>query len=69
MAKSVKVRLTPMLADWLHEMCRTTGVSIDRVVLQQLERAMASAGPRFMRHAGKIEGAAELSTRRGFTHS
>ena len=67
MSHTLTVRLTPELANWLEEKSRRTGLPAGRIVRQQLERARAEAGnQRFLRHAGKISGPNDLSSRKGF---
>jgi hypothetical protein len=67
--QTITVRLTKELADWLEEEARQTGMSRSRIVREQLERAKAKSPPRaFMRLAGKMKGARDLSSRKGFSH-
>jgi predicted DNA-binding protein len=68
MSNTLTVRLPPELAEWLAESSRKTGLPAGRIIRQQLERARAEEGEqRFLRHAGKINGAKDLSQRRGFS--
>ena len=67
MSHTITIRLTEELAEWLAETARKTGLPVGRIIRQQLERARAeSGGQRFLRHAGKIRGPADLSSRKGF---
>ncbi len=67
MSHTITVRLSEELAAWLAETARQTGVPAGRIVRQQLERASTERGKqRFLRHAGKISGPVDLSSRRGF---
>ena len=67
MSHTITVRLTEELAAWLAETARKTGLLVGRIIRQQLERGRAeSGGQRFLRHAGKISGPADLSSRKGF---
>ena len=67
MSHTISVRLTPELLSWLEEKSRRTGLPAGRIIRQQLERARSEAGTqRFLRHAGKIDGPRDLSTRKGF---
>lgn len=68
MSRTITVRLTEELAAWLSERSRKTGEPAGRVIRHQLERARAEGGKqRFLRHAGKVEGPSDLSSRKGFT--
>ena len=70
MSHTITVRLTPELAEWLQEKSRQTGLPAGRIIRQQLERVRSEAGKqRFLRHAGKISGPADLSSRKGFARS
>jgi len=70
MSHTISVRLTPELAEWLQETSRRTGLPAGRIIRQQLERARSEAGnQRFLRHAGKISGPQDLSSRKGFARS
>jgi hypothetical protein len=67
MSQTITVRLTSELAEWLQDTARQTGLPAGRIIRQQLERAKSESGSqRFLRHAGKISGAPDLSTRKGF---
>jgi len=67
MSHTITVRLTEELAAWLAETAQKTGLPVGRIIRQQLERARAeSGGQRFLRHAGKISGPVDLSSRKGF---
>jgi len=69
MSHTVTIRLTEELATWLAETARKTGLPVGRIIRQQLERARAESGRQpFLRHAGKINGPADLSLRKGFAH-
>ncbi len=70
MSHTVSVRLTPELAEWLQEKSRRTGLPAGRIIRHQLERARSEAGNQhFLRHAGKLSGPADLSSRKGFARS
>jgi predicted transcriptional regulator len=67
MSHTITVRLTEELAGWLAETARRTGRPAGRIIREQLEQARAQSGnQRFLRHAGKLSGPADLSSRRGF---
>ena len=69
-SQTITIRLTPELAEWLQETARQTGLPAGRIIRQQLERAKSESGSqRFLRHAGKISGAPDLSSRKGFARS
>lgn len=67
MGHTVTVRLDEELAAWLEETARKTGVSQGQIVREQLARARGRSKKRFMRWAGTIKGAANLSSRKGFS--
>lgn len=70
MRNTITVRLDDELAAWLEEAVRETGTPAGRIVREQLEKARKAAGGRkFLRLAGKIEGSADLSARKGFAKS
>jgi len=67
MGHTLTIRLQPELAEWLEQESSKTGLSQGRIVREQLERAKAASGHRFMRLAGSVSGARHLSTRKGFS--
>jgi hypothetical protein len=70
MGNTLTIRLTKDMADWLERTSETTGQSQGQIVRDQLEKAKAGGGSRpFMRHAGAVKGAADLSMRKGFSKS
>lgn len=70
MSHTITIRLTKELAAWLEDTAASTGVSQGRLVREQLERAKArNIGRPFMRLAGSLKGARDLSSRKGFSRS
>ena len=70
MSQTITIRLTAELAEWLQERRRETGLPVSRIVRHQLERAKSESGDKpFLRHAGKITGPTDLSSRKGFARS
>jgi predicted transcriptional regulator len=68
MGHTITVRLSKELAAWLEQVAARTGVSQGQIVRDHLERARAgNAGQVFMRLAGTVRGARDLSSRRGFS--
>jgi hypothetical protein len=68
MSHTLTIRLTEELLAWLKEVSRRTGLPVGRIIRQQLESAKSEKGnQRFLRHAGKINGASDLSSRKGFS--
>jgi hypothetical protein len=68
MSHTITVRIPKDLARWLEETAATSGISQGQLVREQLEKAKASgAGQPFMRLAGMIQGASDLSSRKGFS--
>jgi predicted transcriptional regulator len=70
MSHTITIRLDPELARWLEQTAAKTGVAQGKIVRDQLEKARAEAKTRsFMRLAGSVKGARNLSTRKGFSKS
>ena len=68
MGHTITIRLTEALAKWLAQASREAGVPQSRLIREQLERTMAEgAGRPYMRLAGVVDGAPDLSTRKGFS--
>jgi hypothetical protein len=68
MSHTITVRLTKELAEWLEETAERTGVPQSKVIREQLEKAKADSGGKpYMRWAGSVNGAKDLSTRKGFS--
>jgi hypothetical protein len=68
MSHTLTIRLTEELLLWLKEVSRRTGLPVGRIIRQELENAKSEKGKqRFLRHAGKISGPSDLSSRRGFS--
>ena len=68
MRHTITVRLSEELADWLSETARRTGLPAGRIIRQQLEKAREkSRDQHFLRHAGKLTGLPDLSSRKGFS--
>lgn len=68
MGHTITIRLDRDLAVWLEEESKKTGVSQGKIVRDLLEQAKAGTSMRaFMRLAGTVRGARDLSTRKGFS--
>jgi hypothetical protein len=68
MSKTITVRLTKELASWLDQASKRSGVPRGRIIREQLEKARDNGTqPSFMRLAGTVKGASDLSTRKGFS--
>ena len=68
MSHTITVRLDKDLAGWLEEKSRKTGISQGKIIRDQLERAKSEGPARsFMRLAGTVRGARDLSARQGFS--
>jgi len=68
MSHTITVRIPKDLARWLEETAATSGISQGQLVREQLEKAKAGdSSQRFMRLAGSVRGAADLSSRKGFS--
>ena len=70
MSHTITIRLTTELATWLEQTAARSGVSQGKIVREQLERAKDEARDRpFMHLAGVVDGARDLSLRKGFSRS
>lgn len=69
MSRTITIRLTEDLAEWLEKNSRKSGVPQGKIVRDQLEKAKSSEKKAFMRLAGKIFGPKDLSQRKGFSRS
>jgi hypothetical protein len=68
MGHTITVRLDKDLAGWLEAESKKTGVPQGKIIRDQLERAKAGGTTRsFMRLAGSVRGARDLSRRKGFS--
>lgn len=67
MSNAITVRLPADLAEWLETTAAETGVPKGKIVREQLERARVEQEPAFLRLAGKVSGAKNLSTRKGYS--
>lgn len=64
---TLTIRLPKDLSRWLDEESRVTGLAKGRIVKEQLERLRtAQARQPFLDLAGKVDGAPDLSSRKGF---
>jgi hypothetical protein len=69
MGNAITVRLPEDLAQWLEDAARKAGVSKGRVVRDELERARRTNRRPFTHLIGAGSGPADLSTRKGFSHT
>ncbi|MBF8254388.1 MAG: Ribbon-helix-helix protein, CopG family [Deltaproteobacteria bacterium] len=70
MRQTITIRLSKDLSAWLEDTAAKSGVSQGKLVRDQLEKARASNGAQaFMRLAGTVRGAKNLSKRKGFSRS
>ena len=67
MRNTLTIRLPDDLSEWLEETARRSGVSRGMIVRTELEKAKDSGVRPFMRLAGSIDGAPDLSSRKGFS--
>lgn len=67
MGHTLTVRLQKDLAEWLENESGRTGVPQGKIVRDQLEKARSASAQPFMRLAGSVHGARDLSTRKGFS--
>lgn len=68
MGRTSTIRLPERLVDWIEETANQTGLSQGELVRQQLELARDGdlRSKEFLRLAGRIKGARDLSSRKGF---
>ena len=69
MSRTLTIRITDAIAEWLKQTSQRTGIPAGRIVREQLERAMTESSAEekpFMKLAGSFEGPGNLSTRKGF---
>jgi hypothetical protein len=70
MSNTLTVRLPEELIEKLREKSRRTGLPVNRVVRQSLEKTLAGgAEPAWMKYAGTINGPKNLSSRKGYSRS
>jgi len=67
MGQTITVRMPKELAAWLEETSARTGLSQGEIIRQHLQHARAGDARKFMRLAGLVRGARDLSTRKGFS--
>jgi hypothetical protein len=68
MSHTITLRLTKELVTWLEQASKRSGIPRGRIIREQLEKARSSGTePSFMRLAGSVRGARELSSRKGFS--
>lgn len=71
MSNTFTIRLSDELLAKLREKSRLTGLSVGRIIRDQLENGEEKTGKqRFLRHAGAFKGGPRnLSSRKGFSRS
>ena len=70
MSRTLTIRITEAIADWLDQTSRRTGIPAGRIIREQLERAMTESSRDerpFMKLAGSFDGPGNLSIRKGFS--
>ncbi len=68
MSNTLTIRLSEDLSRWLDEEARATGLPKGKIVKEQLERLRnAKARQPFLDLAGNVEGAPDLSAKKGFS--
>lgn len=67
MGNTITVRLPEDLAQWLQSTADRTGVSPDSLIREQLEKARVIEDGLFLKLAGKVSKAPDLSMRKGFS--
>jgi len=71
MSTTITVRVPKSLSAWLKEKSSRTGLSQGRIIREQLDQVRRGdkKTKNFMRLAGSVRGARDLSTRKGFSKS
>ncbi|MGH9497031.1 MAG: ribbon-helix-helix protein, CopG family [Candidatus Sulfotelmatobacter sp.] len=70
MSNTITVRLPDELIERLRAKSRNTGLPVNRVVRQSLEKTLAeNAEPAWMKYAGTMSGPKNLSSRKGYSRS
>jgi hypothetical protein len=69
MSRTITVRLTKDLADWLESTSKKSGVPQGKIIREQLDQARRKKRKTFMRLAGTVSGPSNLSSRKGFSRS
>lgn len=68
MGHTLTIRLTSEISQWLETMSKQTGLSQGKLIRARLEDVMRNESKKgFLRLAGNIDGARNLSTRKGFS--
>jgi Ribbon-helix-helix domain len=70
MSRTLTIRITDEIAEWLEQTSRRTGIPAGRIIREQLERAKTESDRDdrpFMRLAGIFDGPGNLSRRKGFS--
>ena len=69
MSRTITVRLTDEIDDWLEETSRKTKIKKGKIIRTELEKAIKSQKRPFLRLAGRVSGPPDLSSRKGFSRS
>lgn len=70
MSRTLTIRLTQDLADWLEQTSEKTGIPQGRIIRDHLEHAKARSSSRgYRRLAGAVDGPRDLSSRKGFSRT
>jgi len=67
MRNTITVRLPDDLAEWLGQASQKSGVPRGKIIRDQLELARKSECRPFLHLAGSVDGAKDLSSRKGFS--
>lgn len=67
MRKTITLRLPDELAEWLEATAAKLGVSQGKIIREQIEKARTREERAFLRLAGRVSGARDLSSRKGFS--
>jgi predicted DNA-binding protein len=69
MSVTLTVRLPEEIAEWLKDSAKRTGMPVNRIVREHLERAKEQQSDKlYLRFAGRLKGLPrDLSTRKGYS--
>ncbi len=69
MSRTITVRLTDEIDEWLEDTSRKTKIKKGKIIRTELEKARKSQKRSFLRLAGQVSGPSDLSSRKGFSRS
>jgi hypothetical protein len=68
MSRTEPIRLIEDFLTWLKKKSRRAGLPVNRIIRKHLENTtLRERNEKFLRHAGRLSGPADLSSRKGFS--